>query len=301
MRRFTALLLFLITVSSAIAQPREILLIGTINDTPEIARGSYLSLYKIALDFAPTAIYVQYVDPSDEVSWQRIVERGGPMADFWNSSLLMRSNSAECPVELTIDNALTAITYFEYHGQYVNAAYYDYLLFKRPKKAVGNELVDVAFRVAAQLGIQRLESIDYRGDQNAYNLALSEAISQWSTDGNGEAYARLFRSDYMASIAPAMFGNYARHANSSKALRRAHLMNSFEFAPVKSPSVIAIGELWQHHNNQIAINIGTKATEGSSERIVVLLNCTHIWGVYLALREQFPDLKISTIENLNIK
>ena len=50
------------------AQERELLIIGTMHTVPESVKDSYRPLLDYALEYAPEAIYVEYIHPDDTLS-----------------------------------------------------------------------------------------------------------------------------------------------------------------------------------------------------------------------------------------
>ena len=60
--------LFIIFPMICSAQKKELLIIGTMHTVPNIVKNAYRPLLKYAIDYAPEAIYVEYIQARDTIS-----------------------------------------------------------------------------------------------------------------------------------------------------------------------------------------------------------------------------------------
>ena len=63
-----AVTLFIIFPMICLAQKKELLIIGTMHTVPNIVKNAYRPLLKYAIDYAPEAIYVEYILAQDTIS-----------------------------------------------------------------------------------------------------------------------------------------------------------------------------------------------------------------------------------------
>lgn len=272
---------------------------GVMHQLPEIVRTSYLPLLHIAKDYQPQAIYVECVPPEDEKSWEVICEKAtGEMFDFWQIHNDLQAVGQSLPTKFDKNDYGRAVGFFQHKGDYANTIYYLYKINGTPKRAMGDEFYDLSLPLAVEMGIDSIRSFDCRIFDKDYYAAIKRATSEWSSNGNGEVYAKLFRKDYNASVLPAMFGNYGRYSNSRKALQRAHDINAFGFAVTRTQAVQDVEHFWKLRNEAMAGNIGRQIEQNSALRSIVFVGCGHVVGICRELKEKYPTLTVKMIDDL---
>ncbi len=68
-------LIIALSVQSAIAQEKELLIIGTMHEVPTIVKHSYKPLLKYAKKYKPEAIFVEDIRPDDTLSLKNFTPR----------------------------------------------------------------------------------------------------------------------------------------------------------------------------------------------------------------------------------
>lgn len=292
------ILLALILCSLSAAAQKEVLIIGTNHSLPEVVRTSYGSLLRIAKKYKPQAIYVESIPASDTRSWDLVSEKEGEMADFWQTHLTAKQLRSALSASFNPADFGRAIGYFQYIGDYANAAYYHYRISGASKRALGNEFDDLVFPLAVALGVDSLCSFDIRTLNKPYQQAVARATAEWASNGNAEAYTLLFEKDYKRSILPAMFGTFGRQANTDAALERAHSLSSFGFAVARTEAVDDVAAAWGRRNEVMASRIGKQIESGAALRSVVFVGCQHVVGIAAALEANFPSILVKTVDRL---
>lgn len=103
--------LFIIFPMICSAQKKELLIIGTMHTVPNIVKNAYRPLLKYAIDYAPEAIYVEYIQTRDTIS----LKNHTPQFLHQSDSIQRECSIDEVSFRLLRKKKLTELNNEEYH------------------------------------------------------------------------------------------------------------------------------------------------------------------------------------------
>lgn len=292
--------LFIIFPMICSAQKKELLIIGTMHTVPNIVKNAYRPLLKYAIDYAPEAIYVEYIQARDTIS----LKNHTPQFLRQSDSIQRECSIDEVSFRLLRKKKLTELNNEEYHllamsylaqRDKANYSYYNYLATygiegcKEPKK---NESEDLSFKLAIRMGITELYSIDNHQTDKLYYEAWDKAITDGKINGNTNILNELIKTNNKQRILPSFFGNLGKYTNRTEVLQRYYLMNSFRFAPYVNEYTQAVAKYWDERNLQIALNISEQIKEKPYIKNILIVGAGHVISLQKALNVIYPDLQV---------
>ena len=285
------------------AQNKELLIIGTMHTVPNIVKNAYRPLLKRAVDYAPEAIYVEYIQPNDTIS----LKVHSPRFLYQSDSIRTISPTNEAKVHLLYKKELAELTNEEcyllsmsYLAQRdkANYSYYHYLStygIDGCKKPLRNESEDLTFKLASRLGIKELYSIDNHQTDKHYYEAWNKAIANGKKNGNTKILNQLIKRNDRQRIFPSLMGNLGKYTNSKKVFNRYYLINSFRFAQCSDEYTRAVTKYWDERNYRMALNIAKQISEKPYTKNILIVGAGHVISLQKALNKVYPDLKVFLI------
>ena len=267
---------------------------------PNIVKNAYRPLLKYAIDYAPEAIYVEYIQARDTIS----LKNHTPQFLHQSDSIQRECSIDEVSFRLLRKKKLTELNNEEYHllamsylaqRDKANYSYYNYLATygiegcKEPKK---NESEDLSFKLAIRMGITELYSIDNHQTDKLYYEAWDKAITDGKINGNTNILNELIKTNNKQRILPSFFGNLGKYTNRTEVLQRYYLMNSFRFAPYVNEYTQAVAKYWDERNLQIALNISEQIKEKPYIKNILIVGAGHVISLQKALNVIYPDLQV---------
>ena len=267
---------------------------------PNIVKNAYRPLLKYAIDYAPEAIYVEYIQARDTIS----LKNHTPQFLHQSDSIQRECSIDEVSFRLLRKKKLTELNNEEYHllamsylaqRDKANYSYYNYLATygiegcKEPKK---NESEDLSFKLAIRMGITELYSIDNHQTDKLYYEAWDKAITDGKINGNTNILNELIKTNNKQRILPSFFGNLGKYTNRTEVLQRYYLMNSFRFAPYINEYTQAVAKYWDERNLQIALNISEQIKEKPYIKNILIVGAGHVISLQKALNVIYPDLQV---------
>ena len=206
--KILTLILFIIFPMICPAQKKELLIIGTMHTVPNIVRNAYLPLLKYAINYAPEAIYVEYIPTQDTISLKihnpkffhqsDSIQREYPI-DEVNFRILSKKKLTELNKE---EYLLLAMSYLAQRDK-ANYLYYNYLAtygIEGCKEPLRNESDDLSFKLAIRMEITQLYPIDYHQTDKLYYEAWDKAIIDGKTNGNTNMLNKLIKTNNVFSL-----------------------------------------------------------------------------------------------------
>ena len=295
-----AVTLFIIFPMICLAQKKELLIIGTMHTVPNIVKNAYRPLLKYAIDYAPEAIYVEYIPAQDTISLkvhtpkflhQSDSIQGERPIDEISYHTLRKKKLTELNNE---EYHLLAISYLAQRDK-ANYSYYNYLAtygIEGCKKPSRNESEDLTFKLAIRMGITELYPIDYHRTDKFYYEAWDKAIIDGKTNGNTNILNELIKTNNKQRILPSIFGNLGKYTNRTEVLQRYYLMNSFRFAPCVNEYTQAVAKYWDERNFRMALNISKQIKEKPYVKNILIVGAGHVISLQKVLNAIYPDLQV---------
>lgn len=307
------LIFFVIYIGPAsLAQKKEVLLIGTMHTVPKIVKNSYKTLLKKVLDYKPEAIYVESPRAQDSISWQYLKD-GWSKAykEFYFLSDSLRHNFSfrkeklnrllkKSFKNLTASQLDTLIYSFGYLRDYANYKFYRYIKkhgSKGTKKPSRHEDGDLTAKLALQLNIKRLQSMDDQQTNKKYHLAWKKCAQEGKENGDNKINQKINKKQYNRGIIPALFGRLGWYVNKRKSLTRLHKLAAFTYVKNKTKSCTLGEKYWNKRNQRMAKNIGSQIKANRAKKNIVIVGAAHIIGLEKSLKKDFPEIKVTLLED----
>ena len=292
------------------SQEKEVLLIGTMHKVPKIVKNSYKPLLRRAIKYKPKAIYVESPRANDTISWEYLKNGWSKnYKKFYRVSDSLKSNFQyskpklnqllEKRLESLTDNELEyIINSFGYLRDNANYEFYSYIKkygVKGSTKPTRHEDGDLTAKLALELGIKRLKSMDDQQTNKEYHTAWRKCVNDGRQNGDNEINKKLNKKDYNSAIIPALFRGLGMHVNKRKSLERIHKINSYSYVKNETKNCSLARRFWNERNKRIAKNIGEQILNNSEKKNVVIIGAGHIVGIEKELKENYPEIKVKLI------
>ena len=313
--RKKALIFILLLMPCALfaQQDKEVLIVGTMHSVPGIVKNSYRPLLKRALAYQPQAIYVEYLMPDDYASWNQIKDSGSKSSrEFYKLSDSLRTTFffEQPEFDRLVKKGITGlssseldriITLFTYQRDYANYSYYTYVKqygVKGSKKSLGNESPDLSFKLALQLGINKLYSIDDQQTTKQYLQSWNDCTKFGQSNGDTDILKKLDKKDTRGNILPGLIGRLGIYTNTPKSLNRKHSINATSYVVHKNDACDNCAEYWNERNSRIAKNLIQQLNQSSYTKAVVIIGAGHVVGLKEEIKKQAPNLRVRLLDEL---
>lgn len=300
MKKLITLLAAVLIGAGALAQDRELLIIGTMHQVPGIVGRSYSPLLRAAVSYTPDAILTEDIMPWDSVSLRNFTPRFLAFADSASSV----SGVDEQRMIRTLQKELSSMSHedFEFlrdcylrNRDRANYCYYDYLAnfgLSGSAKPHGNETDDLTHRLAIAMGIRTLLPIDDHLTDMEYHRSYADAVNSGIDNGDAQIYIKLNKKINRARIVPALIGRLGKHTNSPKVLDMYYQLNSVRYAQHPNEKTESAMSYWDGRNERMAQHISEQLRECGSHRAILVVGAGHVISLKNALSAIDPNLKV---------
>ncbi len=293
-----------------LGQEKEVLLIGTMHTVPKIVKNSYKPLLKKALKYKPEAIYVESPRAKDSISWEYLKNGWSKsykefyfLSDSLRHNFFFHKGKLNTLLQNDFENLsakqLDTIIYsFAYLRNHANYRFYRYIKkygVKGAKKPTRHEDGDLTAKLALQLNIKRLKSMDDQQTNEEYHLAWKKCARDGSKNGDNKKNQKLNKKHDNRAIIPALFGRLAKYVNKRKSLERLHKLAAFTYVKNKTKNCSLATEYWNQRNRRMAKNIGNQIEKSNAHKNIVIVGAAHIIGLEKALKQHFPHIKVKLL------
>lgn len=287
-------------IQNAAAQEKELLIIGTMHEVPNIVSHSYKPLLKYATKYGPEAIFVEDIHPDDTLSLKNFTPRFLALAD---------SLSLVCPIDEqrfqdlrakhladmdSSDYAFLANAYLQMRDR-ANYTYYDYLKTYRTvgaKKPLRRENEDLIFPLAISMGITELLPVDDHQAEPEYQRAWNTAMKACKDTDDESMLIKLIKKDRRSCILPAIMGRLGIFTNRPSTLQRYYQINSCRYYTVPNEYSQAVQKLWDDRNYRIATNIAEQLRALPYHKSILVIGAGHVISVREMLKQVYPELRV---------
>ncbi len=308
--RIKAIILIIMLMPLALCaqqEKKEVLIVGTMHNVPSIVKNSYKPLLKRALEYRPEAIYVEYIMPNDFESWSYMKDGWSVgYQEFYKLSDSLRtaiifdqsefSRLSRKKVEsLSSGEVSLLVELYAYQRDYANYAFFRYVQqygVGGSKKSFGNENTDLSFKLALQLGINKLYGIDDQHTVKLYQQTLSDCMKYGESNGDTDILKKLDKKDTRASIAPALIGRLGWHINTPESLNRKHTIHSARYVTQENSACSNCTEYWDERNARIAGNLLQQLNQTDYGKVIVIIGAGHVVGLKHELEKQSPNVRV---------
>jgi hypothetical protein len=298
--RILSALIAVFFIHNAIAQEKEILIVGTMHEVPSIVSHSYRPLLKYAKKYAPEAIFVEDICPDDSLSMKNFTPKFLKVADSLakvdviDENLFLSIKDKRLSEMEKSDFEFLANAYLRKRDR-ANYTFYDYLNkygFAGPKKPLRKENGDFIFPLAISMGITELLPVDDHQSEPEYQRAWKAAMRAIKGTDNEIILDKLLKDDRRSKVWPAILGRLGTHTNKYKTLQRFYEINSCRYVSEDNECYKAVRQLWDERNRRIAINITEQIKSHSFRKHILIIGAGHVISVKEMLNQVYPDLHV---------
>lgn len=312
MRLFMLTTVLFGSITMSVAQEKEVLLIGTMHTVPKIVKRSYKPLLRRAIKYNPEAIYVESPRPSDDASWEYLKDGWSKSyAQFYavSDSLQQRFDFSREQLESLLNKNMDQLTHtdlnyiitsFAYLRDNANYEFYKYIDkygTEGAPKPTRHEDGDLTAKLALELGIRKLQSMDDQQTNKHYHDAWRKCAQEGRSNGDNAINKKLNKKDYSSAILPAIFRGLGMHVNKRKTLERLHSLAAFTYVKNKTEGCALGEQYWNERNKRMAKNIAEQVLRNSKKKSVVIVGASHIIGLEKELTENYPELEVRLLHD----
>ncbi len=298
------LFVFTITLINAQDNTKEVFIIGTMHSVSKFLKNSYKPLYKKASEYSPDAIYVETQRAEDSLSvalyrpWFLEYSDSMALAFPMDDERFLRLSVTDLQAMDVEDFRFMAKSYAA-KRDYANYSYF-YYLFKYgvggPDKPSRNENGDISHKLATQLNMKYIFSMDDQTEYREYHKAWQECARMGAENGDNKKLKKLLRRDFLCSMFPSLFGRLGHFVNRGKAGERMHIINSFQYAGEDCQPCRDGEKYWDNRNARMVANIVEQVRENEHRKNLVVVGAGHVYGMVREFKEKYPDIKVKLID-----
>ncbi|GLR18605.1 DUF5694 domain-containing protein [Portibacter lacus] len=296
-------LILIVNISTASAQSKEVVIVGTMHQVPDIIKNAYKPMFKKVKKYEPQAIYVEYVPGSDLESvafdTPEFLQLSDSIAENYKLDQCVIDELNKKPLDQFSTADFTAMkTYYTAKRDYANTRYFTFLEkygIDGPKKPKGNENGDISFKLASHQGMKYLHSMDYQASNQYYYKYWRACDSTYIVSGKMQDIAKQNKKRYRMEVVGTLLRGNARNTNRLKTLEQYHKSNTLHY--VESPEEVCVegGKWWDFRNEKMAKNIGDQVLRSDNERNLVVVGAGHVVGIKAELEKNYPNLIVRTL------
>ncbi|RFN58279.1 DUF5694 domain-containing protein [Marixanthomonas ophiurae] len=290
---------------------KEVFIIGTMHEVPKIVKNSYKPLLKLAVKYNPEAIYVESPRPNDSISWEYLKNGWSKhykefyyLSDSLKNSFSFNQQALDSLLKkdfenLTEDNLKLITTSFAYLRDNANYEFYKYIQkhgVEGSKKPTRAEDGDLTAKLALELNIKKLHSMDDQQTNKQYHEAWQGCANQGQTNGDKKINRELNKKDYNRAILPALLGRLGKHVNKRKSLLRLHKLSSFTYVKNETESCTLGTKFWNERNSRMVTNIASQVLSNEYTKNIVIVGAAHVIGLERELKKNYPDISIKLVD-----
>lgn len=292
-------------IQNAVAQEKELLIIGTMHEVPSIVSHSYRPLLKYARNYHPQAIFVEDICPDDILSMKNFTPRFLKCADSLAQvgrvdEQRFQALRAKPLSDMDADDfAFLADAYLQKRDR-ANYTYYDYLKtygLAGAQKPLRKENGDLIFPLAISMGINELLPVDDHQTEPDYQRAWTKAIKASKDTGDDKILSKMLKSERRSKVWPALWGRLGKHTNKPATLQRFFLVNSCRYVSKPNEYSQTVQKLWDERNLRIAKNIAEQIKAHSYHKHILVIGAGHVISVKEMLKQVFPELQVKLMSD----
>lgn len=288
----------------------EVFIMGTMHDVPKIVKHSYKPLLKKAIAYQPDAIYVERSRPEDSLSLKNYESRwflplGDSLAQTFaedpSRTLRLKETSIS---EMEADDFEYLKHYYAVHRDKANWHYYAMLHtygLKGSKKPTRHENGDLTMKLGVAMDMNYIYAMDHQHETQLYTKLAKECRQASRQDGQIELLIKNNRREYNRAILPALFRGLGNYSNKVKTIKMYEVANKFLFRTTPCEPCTLGGEVWDRRNAGMAYNIGSQVLEHGHQKAIVIVGAGHVLGIRAELLKQFPDLKVTIMDEKGLE
>ncbi|WBL25847.1 DUF5694 domain-containing protein [Zunongwangia sp. HGR-M22] len=313
MKKLITIFIFIALSQISFGQQKEVLLIGTMHNVPKIVKHSYRPLLKKVAKYQPEAIYVETPRPNDSISWEYLKDGwSNSYKEFYalSDSLQNNYNFDQSRFQKLLNKNFNALTQkdlkeliksFGYLRDYANYDFYSYIQqygISGSSKPTRHEDGDLTAKLALQLNIKKLQSMDDQQTNKEYHQAWQNCAEDGRENGDNKINQKLNKKHYNKAIIPALFGRLGFYVNKRKSLKRLDQLASFSYVKNQTESCLEGLNFWNRRNHRMAQNIGSQVMGNSAKKSVVIVGAAHIYRIEKELKANFPEINVLLLNEL---
>ncbi len=284
-------------------QTKEVYIIGTMHQVPKYLKNAYKPLYKKALKYNPEAIYVERARSTDSISlkndYHRFLQVSDSLKnvfeiDFERFNRLSVTNLGD----MTVQDYKYMRKCFIVKKDYANYEYFHYLRkygLNHPVVSTRDEGGEISHRLAAQLNLKYIHSMDDQTERKEYHTAWRACANLGAKNGDQKVLKRMIWADYLGAIIPSLFRQYGMRTNKWKNLKRGHQINSFEYTKNGEPVCSVGNEIWDNRNRRMVKNIAEQVLAQDHSKNLVVVGAGHVYGMVEEFQRTYPQIKIKLL------
>lgn len=309
MKNLLIILIAVLTISTASAyqHDKEVLIIGTMHQVPNIVKHSYKPLLRIGKRYKPDAIYVERQRADDSLSlvnyeskW--FLPKGDSLRETFKEDLQRVCKLQATSIKtMSKDDFAYLRDYYMVNRDKGNWSYYNYLAkygLNGSRKPTQEENGDLTAKLAVHLDMNQVYAMDHQHETKLYAKLWTDCVNESKVDGQVERLVKHNKKTYNRAMIPAVFGRLGKHTNKVKTIKTYEVSNRFTFRETPCEPCDAAGAVWDRRNAGMAKNIGEQMLSFGHKRAVVVVGAGHVLGIRAELQKQFPDMTIKIIEDL---
>lgn len=308
-----SIVVFFLIWNISFSQDKEILIVGTMHYVSWPVKNSYKPLYKKVEKYNPEAVYTEWINPKDSLSFKNVqhwssyrkfLKRSDSLQIHYSFNSQLHQKLIEKPIgELTFEELDTLKSNYVFLADIANYQYTIYLkrFLQGNNKRSQNETGDLSAKVAFKLGLKQLYSVDDQQTNHLYseNWAKCDSISK---SHNKNRYSRkLFVKLTVKEVLSTCIGRYGKQNNTSNHLKGMHKLNAFQYFPddysKPEPCNLAT-QYWNERNTRIANNLAKQVLELPHQKSVLVIGAGHVIGVKEVLEKDYPEIKVVLLNEL---
>lgn len=293
-------------IQNAVAQEKELLIVGTMHEVPSIVSHSYGPLLKYARKYRPEAIFVEDICPDDTLSMKNFTPKFLKLADSlaqvgnMDEQRFLSLKSKSLSAMDANDFAFLANAYLQKRDR-ANYFYYNYLEkygIAGSKKPLRKENGDLIFPLAVSMGITELLPVDDHQQEPAYQCAWNKAMKAEKGTGDDLIFSKILKKDSRSKVWPALWGRLGKHTNKPATLQRFYLINSCRYVTKPNEYSEAVRKIWDERNRRIATNIAGQMKAHSYQKHILVIGAGHVISIKEMLKQVYPELKVKLMSDV---
>lgn len=303
--RIVIALIIAFLIQNAVAQEKELLIIGTMHEVPSIVSHSYRPLLKYAKKYRPEAIFVEDICPDDTLSMKNFTPKFLKLADSLAQVGTVDEQRFQALRTKPLsdmdanDSAFLANAYLQKRDK-ANYSFYDYLNtygMAGAQKPLRKENGDLIFPLAISMGINELLPVDDHKTEPDYQRAWNKAIKASKDTGDDIILSKILKKDSRSKVWPALWGRLGKHTNKPATLQRFFLINSCRYVTKPNEYSQTVQKLWDERNLRIATNIAEQIKAHSYHKHILVIGAGHVISVKEMLKQVYPKLQVKLMSD----
>jgi len=315
MKILLSIILIFIGISPLFAQnnnSKEVLIIGTMHTVSKLQKNSYKPLYKKALSYKPNRIYVETAMPNDTISWHYLKNGYSKfLRDFSQLHDSLKINYEFNPSTFTqiLDKDLNQLSSndidillesFAYLRDAPNYKFYKVIKLYglNFKKNFRNEDQELTAKLAITLNHKKVYATDDQKTNAEFHTNWHKCEEKTANTKYDKKARKISNKITRRMIIPSLFGRYGIATNKLVNLEDLNTLSGMLYSKGANTNCDLAIDFFKQRNERIAFNLGTQIENSNLMKNVLIIGASHVIGVRDALKKQFPEITVLTLNNL---